>query len=64
MTGGIDKRVLTKSRKDIDKELERVMPIAEQGGYIPTLDHGIPDNVPYKNFIYYWERRKKMMGLD
>jgi len=61
--GGIDKRVLARDRRTIDRELRRTLPLAERGGYIPHLDHAIPHDVPYANFAYYWERKKKMLGV-
>ena len=63
MTGGIDKRVLARDREAIDEELARCIPVAEQGGYIPHLDHAIPHDVPYENFAYYWQRKKAMLGI-
>jgi uroporphyrinogen decarboxylase len=63
MTGGIDKRVLARDRRAIDRELVRCIPVAEQGGYIPHLDHAIPSDVPYANFAYYWEQKKAMLGV-
>ena len=63
MTGGIDKRSLAGSREAIDAELARRIPVAEKGGYIPHLDHSIPHNVPYEAFVYYWEKKKEMMGI-
>ncbi|MCD6505245.1 hypothetical protein J7M22_01340 [Candidatus Poribacteria bacterium] len=53
MMGGIDKRALAKGRDAIDEELRRIGSILDKGGYIP------PD-VPYENFRYYWERKKKL----
>jgi len=63
MTGGIDKRVLARTRDDIDVELESRVRVAEQGGYIPHLDHAIPHDVPYANFAYYWQRKKALLGI-
>ena len=63
MTGGIDKRVLAKDREAIDRELEAKLPLVEQGGYIPHLDHAIPHDVPYENFAYYWRRKKALLGI-
>ncbi len=63
MTGGIDKRVLAQDRRAIDAELERKIPLAHEGGYIPTIDHAIPHDVPYENFAYYWERKKQLLGM-
>lgn len=61
MTGGIDKRVLARDRGAIDEELETKVSLAEQGGYIPHIDHAIPHDVPYENFAYYWERKKSLL---
>ena len=63
MTGGIDKRCLANGRKAIDAELELRIPLAFEGGYIPTLDHAIPPDVSYDNFMYYWEKKKELLGI-
>jgi len=63
LIGGIDKRVLARDRKAIDRELAAKLPLTEQGGYIPHLDHAIPHDVPYANFAYYWERKKRLLGI-
>jgi len=57
MNGGIDKRALAKDRAAIDAELARVMPLIETGGYVPTVDHGLPPDIPLDNFRYYMERK-------
>ncbi|MCC6443714.1 MAG: hypothetical protein IT210_09705 [Armatimonadetes bacterium] len=55
--GGIDKRVLAKSRADIDRHLEYIIPaMRERGGYIPTCDHGVPEEVSLDNYLYYRKR--------
>ncbi len=51
--GGIDKRTLTHGAREIHAEVDRVMPLVEQGGYIPELDHSVPPDVPWPNFIEY-----------
>ena len=56
-SGGVDKRVLARTKKDIDRFLERILPpMLERGGYIPTSDHGVPYDVPLENFLHYRER--------
>ena len=60
MIGGIDKRVLTEGRDAVDVELKHVIPpLIEQGGFIPTIDHSIPPDVPLDSFKYYLERKWK-----
>jgi len=57
--GGIDKRVIAKTKEDIDAFLEQVIPyMKKHGGYIPMFDHGVPDEVSLENYRYY---RKKML---
>ncbi|MDR0494389.1 MAG: hypothetical protein LBG95_02005, partial [Treponema sp.] len=55
--GGIDKRILAKSTEAIDREIDRIMPVmAQRGGYIPTCDHGVPEEVPFENYLHYRKR--------
>lgn len=57
MAGGIDKRVLAKGKDDIDRELEYILPIMrKRGGYMPTCDHGVPEEVSYENYLHYRKR--------
>lgn len=63
MFGGIDKRVLAKSKKAIDEHLEYIIPtMRERGGYIPTSDHGVPEEVTYENYLYYRKRCVELGG--
>ncbi len=61
--GGIDKRVLAQDEAAIRRELEDKLPLAFEGGYIPTLDHWIPPDVTYDNFMIYWNLKKQMLGV-
>lgn len=57
LIGGIDKRILARSKKEIDRELERILPVMrKRGGYIPTCDHGVPEEVSYENYLHYRKR--------
>ena len=51
--GGIDKRVLSRSKKEIENEvLLKVPELLKNGGYIPSIDHSVPPDVPFKNFEF------------
>lgn len=58
--GGIDKRNLTRSRKEVEME---VLPKAEnlyaRGGWIPAVDHAVPANASFENFKYMIELLKQ-----
>lgn len=59
--GGIDKRVLVKSKKEIDEYLAKILPgMRRRGGYIPTVDHGVPEEVPYENYLHYRKRCQEL----
>ncbi|MBE0699282.1 MAG: hypothetical protein IH586_20355 [Anaerolineaceae bacterium] len=57
MSGGIDKRILASGREAIDAHLEYILPTMKaRGGYLPTCDHGVPEEVPYADYLYYRKR--------
>ncbi len=60
--GGIAKEPLVRGKAEIDKELERIKPLLEQGGFIPHLDHLVPPDISYSNYQYYLERKRKLIG--
>jgi len=62
LRGGIAKRPLVEGGKSIDKEIERIKPLFEQGGVIPHLDHLVPPDISYSNYCYYLERKRKLIG--
>jgi len=57
MFGGVDKRELAKGKDAIDRLVDSIFPaMRKRGGYIPTCDHGVPEEVPYKDYCYYRKR--------
>ena len=36
--------------------------LSEDGGYIPSCDHGIPQDVPYENYCYMMHLIKEIGG--
>ena len=55
--GGVDKRVLAMGPKAIDEMVDRIFPVMKKrGGYIPTCDHGVPEEVSLKNYMHYRKR--------
>jgi uroporphyrinogen decarboxylase len=52
--GGMDKRELAKNQAAIAAEVRRVLPaMLKKRGYVPSLDHNVPPDVPFENWIYY-----------
>lgn len=63
LIGGVDKTQLIAGKEAIDKEIERLTPLVEQGGYIPHVDHRCPPDVTYENYLYYLKRKREAFGI-
>ena len=58
--GGIDKRILAAGKDAIDREIDRIMPVMKKrGGYIPTSDHGVPEEVDFNDYMHYRKRMQE-----
>lgn len=62
LLGGIDKRAIALGKESIDRELERVAPLLEQGGFVPHLDHLVPPDIKLDDYMYYREQKCKLIG--
>lgn len=57
ISGGIDKRILAKGKDAIDFHLDSILPaMRRRGGYLPTCDHGVPEEVSFENYMHYRSR--------
>lgn len=57
MTGGIDKRILATTKAKIDEHIDYILPyMKKRGGYIPTCDHGVPEEVSFENYMHFRKR--------
>jgi len=64
MIGGVDKKILieTKDPKYIKPFLEElVLPTVQSGGYIPTIDHLVPPDIPWEHFKQYRHKLNEMI---
>lgn len=58
--GGMDKRVLAQGKEAIDEMVYRVLPVMKKrGGYIPTCDHGVPEEVSFENYMHFRKRLRE-----
>ena len=62
--GGIDKRILASGKDAIDRMIDRIMPaMKKRGGYIPTCDHGVPEEVPFEDYMHYRQRMQEFRDV-
>lgn len=64
LMGGVNKIAVSKGPDAIDREIERIAPLVDQGGYIPFIDHRVPSDVTLANFKYYILRKRELIGGD
>lgn len=53
MCGGVPKSCLTLGKNAIDKEINKLIPLIYEGGFIPALDDMVSPEVPWENYKYY-----------
>lgn len=59
--GAVDKMELAKGKKAIDEHLRSLVPLIEEGGFIPTVDHTVPPDVSLENILYYFKRKDDLL---
>ena len=59
--GGVDKRELAKGPSAIRAHLREFIPLIEEGGYIPTIDHTVPPDVSWDQFRYYMDCKEALL---
>lgn len=60
--GGVNKNVFSLDREAVDKEIERLRPLVELGGYIPCPDHRIGPESKWDNVRYYCDQMRYFFG--
>ena len=48
-------------KKAMDKELAKMPYMLEKGRYIPCLDHGVTNQVPYENYLYFYDKLREII---
>ena len=57
ISGGMDKMVLARGRDAIDRMVDHILPpMHKRGGYLPTCDHGVPEEVAFEDYIHFRKR--------
>jgi len=64
LMGGVDKHILARGPRDIEREVQRLAPLVEEGGYIPMPDHRVPPDVPLANYLHYCRVARRIWGKD
>ena len=60
--GGIDKRAVAIGGETMREEVDRIMPLVEDGGYLPEMDHSAPPDISWHNMYEYMEYLMHRLG--
>ncbi len=60
--GGVDKRELARGPDAIRAHLREFIPLIEEGGFIPTVDHTVPPDVSWDNFRFYMDAKRELLA--
>jgi len=53
----VDKRILAQGKDEIDRMIDRIYPVMKaRGGFLPTCDHGVPEEVSLENYLHFRKR--------
>jgi len=64
LSGGVDKRVLFKGPQAVRKHLAELIPLIEEGGYIPSIDHTVPPDTSWDQFRDYMDAKRSLLSGD
>ncbi|MBN1351121.1 hypothetical protein JXJ21_16995 [candidate division KSB1 bacterium] len=59
--GGVDKRVLNQGEQAIKAHLKELIPLIEEGGFIPTIDHTVPPDISWDTFRMYMDYKQSLI---
>ena len=60
----MDKRVLPRGADAIRAHLAEFIPLIEEGGFIPTVDHTVPPDVSWDDFRRYLDCKRALLAGD
>jgi uroporphyrinogen decarboxylase len=55
---------LVRGQDAVKAHLRELIPLIEQGGFIPTIDHTVPPDVSWDDFRYYMDAKRSLLAGD
>jgi uroporphyrinogen decarboxylase len=62
LLGGVNKLAVMAGDSAIAAEVQRLTPLLDDGGFIPTVDHRCPPEVSYTTYQRYLKRKRDWIG--
>ncbi|MFW5857037.1 MAG: hypothetical protein ACOCX4_04085 [Planctomycetota bacterium] len=60
--GGFCKMKFLKGPQAVEDELQRLLPVVREGGFIPGVDHRVQADAPLATYLYYLKRKRELFG--
>ncbi len=61
--GAMDKRLIARGGTELRSHMKSTIPpMLEEGGYIPSCDHGVPSDISWGNFMEYSRLLAELTG--
>ena len=64
LSGGVDKRIIAQDGEAIRKHLADFIPLIEEGGFIPSVDHTVPPDISWDQFRVYMDAKRSLLAGD
>ena len=64
LSGGVDKRILPRGPAAVRRHLAELIPLIEEGGYIPSIDHTVPPDISWAQFRDYMDAKQALLAGD
>lgn len=62
MQGGVCKMRIAEGPAAIRAEMERLLPLVKEGGFLPGFDHRVPSNIRLSDYRYYLKLKRELFG--
>ena len=63
LMGGVNKRALIAGADETRRDLERLRPLVDEGGYVPHVDHRVPPDVRFDVYLRYLDMKRRLIGV-
>lgn len=63
LKGGVNKRELAKDKTAIHREVDKLVDLVADGGFILHVDHRVPPDISYDNYLYYLRTKRQYLGI-
>ena len=58
--GGMNKHIFARKVDEVEKEIQRLIPLVDLGGFVPCPDHRIADDAEWDSVVYYCRRMREI----